>query len=190
MTQASQVLNEDENEHNLYSNFIDSLKSKSTKLNYDYALKRYMQFHRLEKYSSMMVPEKEQMIKEYIVHLVNNNASTSWINMIFSALHNFYEMNDVEDIKWKKLKRFMGEETPHNEDRCYTHEEIHTLVSSAKMKMKAAILLMASSGIRKGSLSSMLVSHLDRKGNLYKISVYEGLRGKGKYFTFCTPEAS
>ncbi len=23
----------------------------------------------------------------------------------------------------------------------------------------------------------------------YKVSVYKGLKGKGKYFTFCTPEA-
>jgi len=37
-------------------------------------------------------------------------------------------MNDIENIDWRKLKRFMGEKTPENEDRCYTHEEIQQLL--------------------------------------------------------------
>ena len=59
--------------------------------------------------------------------------------------------------------------------------------------MRVAILLMASSGVRKGSLPSMLVGHLEPRsssmGDLYKISVYKGLKGKGFYYTFCSPEA-
>ena len=46
-------------------------------------------------------------------------------------------MNDVENIKWRKLKRYIGEEIPEHEDRCYTHEEIHTLVKNASLKLKA-----------------------------------------------------
>jgi hypothetical protein len=83
----------------------------------------------------------------------------------------------------------MGEETPVHEDRCYTHEEIQTLVNTADMKLKAIILLMVSSGCKLGALG-MKVGHLKRMGDLYKISVYEGQKGRGKYYTFCTPEAA
>ena len=41
-----------------------------------------------------------------------------------------------------------------------------------------------------GALSPLLVSHLERKRDFYKINVYKGLKEKGKYFTFCTPECA
>src|SRR6476659_3297604 len=99
-------------------------------------------------------------------------------------------MNDVEDINWRKMKRFMGEQTPFIDGRCYTHREIHTMVTNAKLKLKTAILLMSSAGLRIGTLETIRLSHLERKKDLYKISVYKGLKGKGSYYTFCTPEAA
>ena len=62
-------------------------------------------------------------------------------------------MNDVEDIKWRKLKRYVGEEQPKHEDRRYRNEEIHKLVQNANMKLKATILLMASSGVGVGAIT-------------------------------------
>ena len=49
---------------------------------------------------------------------------------------------------------------------------------------------MASSGMRVGALSATRLGHLKRIGDLYKISIYEGQKGKGKYYAFCTPEAA
>jgi hypothetical protein len=49
---------------------------------------------------------------------------------------------------------------------------------------------MSSSGVRVGSLPNLLVGHLEKKGELYKINVYKGLKGKGQYYTFCTPECA
>ena len=77
-----------------------------------------------------------------------------------------------------------------HEDRCYTHEEIHTLVQSASLRLKATILLMASSGMRIGALPNLSCKHLKKKGDLYKIDVYNEQKGKGQYYTFCTPEAT
>ena len=109
---------------------------------------------------------------------------------MLATLRNFYEMNDIDNIKWNKLKRFVGETKAPHKDRAYTHEEILTLVNNCNLKMKAIILLLASSGIRVGALPNLKLSHLERKNDLYKISVYEGQKGKGHYFTFCTPEAA
>lgn len=149
-----------------------------------------MTFHQMTTYSQMMVTDREDKIKQFVLHLVENNTSTSAIRITLAALRNFYLMNDVEDIKWYKLKRFMGEETVPHEDRRYTHEEIHTLVQSSNLKLKAAILLMASSGVRIGAIPNIKRAHLEKVCDLYKISVYKGIKGKGQYYTFCTPEAT
>jgi len=46
----------------------------------------------------------------------------------------------------------MGQGVPKHEDRRYSHEEIQALVITANMKLKAAILIMSSSGVIIGSL--------------------------------------
>ena len=42
-------------------------------------------------------------------------------------------MNDVDNISWKKLKRFKGEETPTHEDRGYSHTEIQAVPTSSNI---------------------------------------------------------
>lgn len=181
---------EDQNEEKLYSNFIESLRSEETKLDYAGALKRYMSYHGFTKYSDLMLADRETRIKDYIIYLNKKGTSKSGFILIFSALRNFYAMNDVDDIKWSKLKRFKGEELPEHEDRAYSHNEILTLVENAPdLKTKSAILLMAASGLRVGALPTLKIGHLERRVDLYKVSVYKGLKGKGYYYTFTTPES-
>lgn len=91
-------------------------------------------------------------------------------------------------LRWKKLKRFKGEETPLHDDRGYTHEEIQTLLNVSDLRLKTSVLLMCSAGLRVGALPILRLKHLERKGNLYKINVYASLREN--YFTFCTPESA
>ena len=171
-------------EDRIYSNFINALKSPETKKSYSYALKKYMSYHSMANYSDLMLADKEQKIKEYVIFLNNRGVSKSWYMTLFASLKNFYEMNDVEDIKWNKLKRYQGEEQPKHEDRRYLHEEIHKLVQNANLKLKATILLMASSGLRVGALPTLSTGHLEKKGDLYRVNVYKGQKGKGQYYTF------
>jgi integrase len=181
---------EETEEDNLYSNFINSLKSPETKKGYSYALKRFMDFHSITQYSDLMLADKEERIKRYVIHLNNKGMSKSWFITLFASLKSFYEMNDIDDIKWRKLKRYVGEEQPKHEDRRYSYEELHTLVGNTNLKVKAAILVMVSSGVRVGALPSMLLGHLQKRDQIYKINVYKGQKGKGQYYTFCTPEAT
>jgi hypothetical protein len=82
-----------------------------------------MQFHSLANYSSLMVTDKEEKIKQYVLHLRSKDASRTQFVQLFATLKN-YEMNDVEDIRWRKLRRFIGEEVPEHENRRYTHTKI------------------------------------------------------------------
>jgi integrase len=178
-------------ESQIKSNFIDSLRSAKTKDVYDKALKLFMKFHNFETYSVLLGSQDiEEKIKQYMMNIRSRELSTSFMTIFLSAIKTFYEMNDIENIRWRKLKRFMGEETPRHEDRKYTHQEILTLLNASDLKQKVIILLMSSAGLRIGALPTLLVKHLTKMNDVYKVDVYKGLKGKGQYYTFCTPEAT
>ena len=146
----------------VYSNFIDSLRSAKTKEVYDKALKVFMKFHNIESYSLLLGSQDiEDKIKQYMMNIRSRELSTSFMTIFLSAIKTFYEMNDIENIRWRKLKRFMGEETPRHEDRKYTHEEILTLLNASDLKQKVIILLMSSAGLRIGALPTLLIKHLE-----------------------------
>ena len=100
------------------------------------------------------------------------------MNSHIYALKNFYDMNDIEDIRWRKLKRFRGEQTEPYESRRYTHEEIRSLINICDLRMKASTLLMCSGSLGVGALEPLLVSHLERKGDLYQGQCLQGAERK------------
>jgi integrase len=180
---------EQELEDKVYSNFMDSLKSSKTKDVYDKALKLFMKFHKIPSYSMLLANvDIEEKIKQYIMNIRSRELSSSFTNVFFSSIKAFYEINDIENIRWHKLKRFVGEKTPKHEDRCYSDKEILTLLNASNLKQKVVILLMCSAGLRVGALPTLLLKHLTKMGDVYKIDVYKGLKGKGQYYTFCSPE--
>ena len=108
----------------ILSNFIDALSSKATKQSYLYALKKFMAFLKIEKYSDLLKLDVYESVRSFILFLKDKGYSTRTIKLKVFALRSFYEMNDVEGVKWKKLMRYRGEESDIHEDRAYTHEEI------------------------------------------------------------------
>ena len=101
-------------------------------------------------------------------------------------------------LNWKKLSKFRFKmEEPNadsqKKDRAYTHEDIQKMHSAASTKMKAMILLLASSGMRVGGVPPLKCRHLvnvqsSEQMEVKQIRVYEG--SKEEYITFCTPEAA
>jgi integrase len=76
-------------------------------------------------------------------------------------------------------------------DRAYTHEEIQTILQyAASPKVRAIILLLASSGIRVGAVQSIKIKHLTHipAYTCYQLLIYPG--SNDEYITFCTPEAA
>ena len=90
-------------------------------------------------------------------------------------------------------KRFtyqLSVETELHEDRAYTHEEISKVFDIAHKRLRVCIYLEKSAGLRVGALHTIKIKHLAKKEDCYKIHVYKGTNGNGKYFTFCDPEGS
>ena len=167
-------------ESRAYYNFIQALRTPKTKELYHNALMRYMQHYKLTIDQLLELPNKaiEQQIIDYLI----NHKSYMGKLMAIHTLKKFYEMNDVV-LNWKKISQYIGEYKKVNKDRAYKHEEIKTLVDRADVRMKAVLLLLASTGIRIGAIPDLKLKHLT--GN--KITVYENT--KEEYYTFCTPEA-
>lgn len=76
----------------------------------------------------------------------------------------------------------MPEHKRVRKDRGYTHEKISKLLEITDDIMRVIVLLLASTGMRVGSISNLKLRNLD----LNKITVYEN--DTEEYFTFTTPE--
>lgn len=185
--------------------FLDSLKSKHTKYQYAYHLKRFEHwtishiinssvnnvlgktdlYHNLD--DSQLVT---QYMIEYLASMKAEGLSYSYRNSALFAIKHYYTMNDVI-LNWPKIAKFLGENTVSNDIRGYTTEEIQKLLTVADVKYKAVILMLASTGMRREALVQIMPStdmeYLpDHK--LYKIRIYR--RTKYEQICFSTPEAS
>lgn len=183
---------------NSYENFISACDSDATKQCYANALKIYSQFHNLNKdddFDSLLQIDKQttmDMIRRFVMYQRNiRKNSLSRINVCFSALKLFYEMNDYE-LNWSRLAKYKGKERKKIvQDRTYTKEEIQKMLEFADLRMKVIILTMLSSGVRAGGLAGLKLRDLTyiEQYKLYSIVVYSDSPGD-TYYTFCTPEAA
>ena len=122
-----------------------------------------------------------------------SNLSYASVNLFIVAITHFFEINDVV-INKKKIQRFKGDNISKFEYRSYTAEEITKILSICNDKGKAAVLLMASTGMRVGALPDLKLKHLKRWNlrdvlpyHVYQITVYAN-SPNDKYTTFCTPK--
>ena len=177
-------LDEDES----YFNFINSIKSEITKANYLFNLNLYMKFCKLTKMSDLLtISDPQKQIIKYIMSLRERKMATGSISTMVNAIFHFYDMNDVV-LNKKKINMFKGEFSRTVVDRPYTHEEIAKALNVADLRMKVAISLMASAGLRIGAIPQLRYRNLERIDSIYKITVYEG--SNEQYYTFCTPECA
>lgn len=125
----------------------------------------------------------ETQVIDYLLSLKSNNLST--------IIH-FYTINDIL-LNQKKISKFVN--TDHRrqfKNTGYTTEQIHKLLDMSDERLKAIILIYASTGIRLAALPLLQVKDLtevslpEEDEKLYQITVYQGY--KEEYMTFCTPE--
>jgi integrase len=172
-------------EEDVYSNFINSIKSAVTKKIYQYNLRLFMEFCNINKFEELI--GRQNQIIPYLMSLREKKLSYNSISTRLNAIYHFYDMNDVS-LNKKKIKMFKGEYIRKVVDRAYTREEIKKILDVSDLRAKTIVLLMASSGIRIGALPDIKIRNLEKINNIYKITVYEG--SNSQYFTFCSPECT
>ncbi|HYA82839.1 MAG TPA: site-specific integrase, partial [Candidatus Bathyarchaeia archaeon] len=89
-----------------------------------------------------------------------------------------------------KIHAYLGEAEKTVGDKAYTSEQVKRLLQFSLKLTRVMILLLASSGMRRGALLTLRKKHLTyiEKYRLYKITVYP--KAKERYVTFCMPECA
>jgi hypothetical protein len=143
MTQQQQEIHEQQQQlsnDTYYSNFVNALKSKTTKTDYTKRLSYFMDFLRVKHYSELIENQDkkwiENNIKNFLVYLRNERKiSYKSASHYLDAIKKFYYVNSDYDFKWKLIKMYLGDDDDdieHNnhtegqelEDRPYTKSEI------------------------------------------------------------------
>jgi integrase len=76
----------------------------------------------------------------------------------------FYKVNDIEP-RGHRIKQYLPEDYKAYEDRAYKPQEIQRLLEFCDQRLKALILLLASSGIRVGAAAELKIKNLTKIEN-------------------------
>ncbi|MDG6950048.1 MAG: site-specific integrase [Nitrososphaerota archaeon] len=171
-----------------YDDFLAGLRSEGTRTNYRYSItwvlgKNPDAFLAL---ASKNRQKGERQLIEFIRANRDRVASATIVNPIM-AVRSFCDYNEVV-LNWKKVRR---ELPPHQKvamDRAPTYDEIRKLLSFCDLRMRAAVLIMVSSGVRVGAFDYLKlgdVKFLD--SGIMRMLVYEGT--PDRYYAFASSEA-
>lgn len=172
-------------QEDVYSNFIDSIKSDVTKKIYGYNLRLFMEFCGIDKYDNLI--GQQNRIVEYLMALRKKKLSYNSICTRLNAIYHFYDMNDIS-LNKKKIKMFKGEYSRKIVDRAYTHDDIKKTLDVSDLRSKVIVLLISTTGMRIGALPSIRLGSIEKMDSIYRITVYEG--SNSQYDTFCSPECA
>ena len=140
-----------------------------------------------------LLDKDPRLIQEDIIRfisLMKGKQSSASIKAYVAGLKHFYDLNDIV-LNWRKIRSFEPEPQKVIEDRPYSINEIRLMVDRASnLRNKSIILLMFSSGLRVGGLSTLRLRDLEliKEYGVYRINVYP--RTRHNYFSFCTPECT
>ena len=148
-----------------YFNFVNSIKSDITKKIYEYNLRLFMEFCGIDKFEDL-IGQQNQIIT-YLMSLREKKLSYNSISTRLNAIYHFYDMNDIS-LNKKKIKMFKGEYTRKVVDRAYLREDIKKILDVSDLRAKTIVLLMASCGIRIGSIPDIRIRNLEKINNIYK----------------------
>jgi Phage integrase, N-terminal SAM-like domain len=109
------------NNNTAYRNFIFSLKSQKTRSEYIRSLHYYMAWLKMDvlrdddNYDKLLHKDPKLITSDiigFILYLKDNKKlSPATISACIAALRHFYNMNDMVDLKWKKINSIKGNTT-------------------------------------------------------------------------------
>ena len=139
--------------------FEQSIKSEQTKKVYLVCLRKYLEFP--SEVDTNNVKDVENHIIEFVISLKKKGMGFVAIRNYVAAVCKYYRMNDVI-LNTNKINQYLPEFKKSKKDRAYRYEEIHRLLDIADERMRAIILLLASSGMRVGGIPGLRLRNLER----------------------------
>jgi len=133
----------------------------------------------------------QNQIIDYLINLKNPPSSLRYAtrSQYLAAIMTYYDLNEVI-LNKKKIYRYFGEEEKPIENRGYTREEIAKMLEVCDERVKALILILASTGVRIRAIVDLKLEDLTSIPNhdIYRVKVYSD--SKQSYFGLITPETS
>ncbi|MEX0657479.1 MAG: site-specific integrase [Nitrosopumilaceae archaeon] len=177
-----------------YKVFEKSIKTNATLTNYDnwlYAFFKYSRYPNLDKITKIPTPKLQDLLKNWVMDL-GQQLKPSSVKAYLAAVEHFLDMNEVTFHKKVVRALIKYDDSVLGGDVPFTTEEIARMLSSTtKLRTKALVHFLASTGIRPASIEDPAL----RKKHLYNIpngckavKVYD--ESKYGYWTFLTPEAA
>jgi integrase len=173
--------------------FHNAIKSEATRLQYDYALKKFCEYAKITQASGILQLKDEflqEILEDYLIHLKKRELSLSTIKLRFAAVELFLSMND-KILNFKKIRKmFPVQDKKRTGERPWTNEEIKKMLEGTKrLRNKVIIHVLASTGCRIGGLEGLKIKHVeDMPDNCKSVLFYAGTNEE--YVSFLTPEAS
>ena len=178
--------------------------SEYTKRTYQYYINDFLAFFKitdikgiepLKEYSPKLI---RQLVLDFVIHLRDfRKISRSSIKIHCAALSLFFYMirDDDTRLDWTKIRmEFPPDERIHR-DRAYTVDEIQKILDSGcagRLREKAIILLLTSTGMRIGGIYPLKYGDLSPKdtdqGKVYRVEVYSG--SSANYYCYCNVESA
>ena len=171
--------------------FQESLRSPESVKMYTFLVKKFMKYHNIKDFDSIVKIEKaelQKMVETYVIYL-KKNISPNTIPSQINTIKTFLEANDI-DLNWRKIKRLFPAPVKRSGSSAYSTDDVRKMLdASPQLRNKAVIHFLASSGIRVGALPELKLKHIrDMPLGCKMITVYED--STEEYQTFLTPEAS
>jgi integrase len=148
-----------------------------------------------EKLSQQFIAKTPDEITKALINYAakNQDKPPKSVSGYVTAMKEFVAANDIElSIKnQKELKKKMPKGSARTIEADLDHEKIRVLLSHADIKMKAIILLAASSGMRQGELMQLEMDDIDLSNKIGKIKIRaEYTKGNEQRITYCSKEAA
>ncbi|HKU32272.1 MAG TPA: site-specific integrase [Candidatus Nitrosotalea sp.] len=154
-----------------------------------------MKFAKIDMYDNLLkltTAKIQVLLENWVMHLSGHGLKALTIQAKLSAVELFLEMNKVVYHKRILHKLIPSRDYISGGDIPFTSEEIQRmLTSTTKLRSKALIHYLASTGARPASLTDPVprIKHLENMPNGCKaIKIYDG--SKEGYWAFLTPEAT
>jgi len=93
------------------------------------------------------------------MYLKSKNLARTTINMPINTLQLFCESNDIE-LRWRKIRRMSPQQKKKSWRSAYSTEDIRKMLNfEPKLRNKAILHFMASTGIRVGAITDLRIKH-------------------------------
>lgn len=165
--------------------------SEKTLETYDYSLDQFFSYTKKVKDLTSLLKMKsdqlQELLEDYTMYLTDRGITRNTVKLYLSSLESILVFHDIP-YKKKKLHRLFPARAKPAGSQGYTLEDMQAIAKGCiTPRSKAMVLMIASSGMRRGGYADLKVGDLMPIEDSYIIKVYADT--DKEYVTFCTPEA-